>query len=137
MSILDITYKLSNLHETLESLRLIVFLNLHVIVQNDHVTLKSDNLLVKIHRIWRLIISMDLYNSLGVQAGISIFSHIFFISISFYALQALRLEQLFKKGRTFQIQLIYILVSITIGSSVSNFILDITSWSKQLPYIFS
>lgn len=80
---------------------------------------------------------MDLYNSLGVQAGISIFSHIFFIGLSFYALQALRLENVFKKGRTFQIQLIYILLSIAIGSSVSNFILDISNWSKQLPYIFN
>ncbi|MFY3791102.1 DUF1146 family protein [Ureibacillus sp. MALMAid1270] len=80
---------------------------------------------------------MDFYNSLGIDASISIFSHIFFIGITFYALQAFRLEQLFKKGRTFQIQLIYILLSIAIGSSVSNFILDISSWSRQLPYLFT
>nr|WP_106783544.1 DUF1146 family protein [Lysinibacillus timonensis] len=80
---------------------------------------------------------MELYNSLGIEAGISIFSHIFFIGLSFYALQALRLDQVFKKGHTLQIQLIYILLSIAIGSNVSNFILDITSWSRQLPYIFS
>ncbi|RKJ39453.1 DUF1146 domain-containing protein [Butyricicoccus sp. 1XD8-22] len=80
---------------------------------------------------------MDLYNTFGIQAGVGIFSHIFFIGITFYALQSLRLEQLFKKGHTFQIQLIYILLSIAIGSSVSNFILDITSWSQQLPYLFS
>ena len=80
---------------------------------------------------------MEVYNSLGIQAVISIFSHIFFIGITFYALQAFRLEQIFKKGRTIQIQLIYILLSIAIGSTVSNFILDISSWSKQLPYIFT
>ncbi|SOC34743.1 DUF1146 family protein [Ureibacillus acetophenoni] len=80
---------------------------------------------------------MEIYNSLGMDAAISIFSHIFFIGVTFYALQAFRMEQLFKKGRTFQIQLIYILLSIAIGSSVSNFILDITGWSRQLPYLFT
>lgn len=80
---------------------------------------------------------MEVYQSLGLQAGIGLISHILFIAISFYALQAFRLEQLFKKGHTFQIQLIYILLSIAIGSTVSNFILDITNWSQQLPFIFS
>ncbi len=79
---------------------------------------------------------MDLYNSFGIEAGISIFSHIFFIGITFYAIQAFRLDQLFKKGHTFQIQLIYILLSVAIGSTVSNFILDLSSWSRQLPYLF-
>ena len=80
---------------------------------------------------------MEIYQSLGAQATLGIFSHIFFIGISFYAIQAFRLEQLFKKGRTFQIQLIYILLSIVIGSSVSNFVLEFTKWSRQLPYLFS
>lgn len=80
---------------------------------------------------------MEIYNSLGMDAAISIFSHIFFIGVTFYALQAFRMEQLFKKGRAFQIQLVYILLSIAIGSSVSNFILDITGWSRQLPYLFT
>ncbi|MBD8025450.1 DUF1146 domain-containing protein [Ureibacillus sp. Re31] len=80
---------------------------------------------------------MEFYQSMGLQAVIGLISHIFFIVISFYALQAFRLEQLFKKGHTFQIQLIYILLSIVIGSTVSNFILDITNWSQQLPFIFS
>ncbi|RHW39996.1 DUF1146 domain-containing protein [Lysinibacillus yapensis] len=80
---------------------------------------------------------MDVYQSLGFQAVIGLVSHIFFIAVTFYGLQVLRLEQLFKKGKTFQIQLIYILLSIAIGSSVSNFFIDFTSWSRQLPYIFS
>ena len=79
---------------------------------------------------------MEIYNSFGIEAGISIFSHIFFIGITFYAIQAFRLDQLFKKGHTFQIQLIYILLSVAIGSTVSNFILDLSSWSRQLPYLF-
>lgn len=77
---------------------------------------------------------MELY--IGQQALIALLSHIFFIGISFYALQGLMLEKLFKKNRTFQIQLMYILLSIVIGSTVSNFLLDFATWSKQLPYLF-
>ena len=50
---------------------------------------------------------------------ILLLAYIIFIGISFYALQGLRIEQLFKKGRTFQIQLFYVLISIVIGSSVA------------------
>ncbi|QCR31434.1 DUF1146 family protein [Lysinibacillus sp. SGAir0095] len=80
---------------------------------------------------------MEVYQTLGFQAILGLISHIIFIGITFYALQAFRLEQLFKKGKVFQIQLIYILLSIAVGSAVSNFLLDISTWSKQLPYIFS
>ena len=79
---------------------------------------------------------MEIYQSLGSQAMIGILSHIFFIAISFFALQAFRFDQLFKKGHVFQIQLVYILLSIVIGSTVSNFILDISTWSRQLQYMF-
>lgn len=79
---------------------------------------------------------MELYTQVGQQAIFGIASHIFFIAITFYALQAFRLEQLFKKGRTFQIQLIYILLSIAIGSTVSNFFISFTQWSQQLHYLF-
>ena len=79
---------------------------------------------------------MDLYSQMGQQAIIGIASHIFFIGVSFYALQALRLEQIFKKGRTFQIQVLYILLSIAIGSTVSDFFISFSSWSQQLPYLF-
>lgn len=60
----------------------------------------------------------------------------FFIAVAFYALQAFRFDQLFKKGRTFQIQLIYILFSIVIGSAVSNFFITFSQWSRSLVYIF-
>lgn len=79
---------------------------------------------------------MDLYTQLGQQALIGIISHLFFIAITFYALQSLRLEQVFKKGKTFQIQVLYILLSIAIGSTVSNFFISFSTWSQQLPYLF-
>lgn len=76
------------------------------------------------------------YSEIGQQALFGLASHIFFIAVAFYALQAIRLDQLFKKGRTFQIQLVYILLSIVIGSSVSNFFLTFSEWSRSLVYIF-
>lgn len=79
---------------------------------------------------------MDIYQTMGVQAGIAIVSHLVFIAISFYALQAVRLDMIFHKGKTFQIQLMYIILSIVLGSALSNFFLDFTGFSKQLPYIF-
>ncbi len=66
-------------------------------------------------------ITMELYESIGQEALLGILSHIFFIAITFYALQAFMLEKIFKKNKVFQIQLIYILLSIAIGTTVSNF----------------
>ena len=79
---------------------------------------------------------MEIYEAIGQEALLGILSHLFFIAITFYALQAFMIEKLFKKNRVFQIQLIYILLSIAIGSAVSYFFLQISSWSVKLPYLF-
>ncbi|MGE7911070.1 DUF1146 family protein [Lysinibacillus xylanilyticus] len=79
---------------------------------------------------------MEIYEAIGQEALVGILSHIFFIAITFYALQAFMLEKVFKKNKVFQIQLIYILFSIAIGSAVSNFFLQISNWSGKLPYLF-
>ena len=79
---------------------------------------------------------MDLYTQAGQQALFGIMAYIFFIGVTFYALQALRLEQLFKKGKTLQIQLIYILLSLAIGSTVADFFINFSNWSQQLLYFF-
>ncbi|WP_102693084.1 DUF1146 family protein [Rummeliibacillus pycnus] len=81
---------------------------------------------------------MDSVSSLiGQNALIGIVSHIFFIGITFYALQALMYEKVFKKNHVFQIQLLFILLSIAIGSTVSNFFITFTTWSRQLPFLFN
>jgi len=81
-------------------------------------------------------ITMELYEAIGQEALLGILSHIFFIAITFYALQAFMLEKIFKKNKVFQIQLIYILLSIAIGTTVSNFFLQVSNWSGKLPYLF-
>ena len=78
-----------------------------------------------------------MYSQIGQQAILGILSHAFFIGITFFALRALMIEKIVKKQHVFQVQLLYILLSIAIGSSVSNFFLNMSNWSKQLPYLFS
>lgn len=70
------------------------------------------------------------------QAVIAILANIFFIGISFYALQALMVDKFIKKNHVFQAQLFFILASIMLGSTVANFFLNLTSWSNQLQYLF-
>lgn len=77
---------------------------------------------------------MGLLNS--EQAVMAIFANIFFIGISFYALQALMVDKIIKKNHVFQAQLLFILASIVIGSTVATFFLNLTSWSNQLQYLF-
>jgi uncharacterized integral membrane protein (TIGR02327 family) len=74
-------------------------------------------------------------NDFGQQALLSLLSHLFFIAISWWALQAVRLDKLIRPNHVFQARLLYILLAIVIGSSVSNFFLDYYQWSKQLPLI--
>lgn len=73
---------------------------------------------------------------IGQQALISIFSHIFFTGVSFYALRAVMFEKWIRKHNVLQAQILYIFLSIALGTIVSTFFLNISSWSRQLPYLF-
>lgn len=71
------------------------------------------------------------------QPLLAIISHVFFIGVSFYALQALMLDKIIKKNRVFQAQILYIFLSIIIGATVSNFFLELSYWSGRLPFLFN
>lgn len=73
---------------------------------------------------------------LGQQALINIMSHLFFIAIAFYALQALHFDKFIRANRVFQARLLYVLLTIVIGTTVSNFFLDYLYWSRQLQLLF-
>ncbi|GGM32511.1 putative membrane protein YwzB [Paraliobacillus quinghaiensis] len=73
---------------------------------------------------------------LGRQALISMFSHIIFIIITWQVLQAVRLDHVFKKMRTFEAKVVIIFVAVALGSTVSNFFLDFLEWSQQMVYFF-
>ncbi|MFT4416368.1 DUF1146 family protein [Fredinandcohnia humi] len=72
----------------------------------------------------------------GYQALISIISHLIFITITWWALQSIRYEKIIKPNHVFQARVFLILITIAIGSTVSNFFLDYLLWSQQLPSIF-
>lgn len=72
----------------------------------------------------------------GQQALVSILSHLVFIGLSWWALQALKFEKFLRGNHVFQARVLYILLSITVGSTVSNFFLDYLLWAQQLPLIF-
>lgn len=77
-----------------------------------------------------------MFSGFGQQALISIISHLVFIIIAWWALQSLNIEKLIKANRVAQARLLYVLLAIVIGSTVSNFFLDYLHWSQQLPLIF-
>lgn len=72
----------------------------------------------------------------GGFALTSILTHLIFIAISWWALQALQFDKLLRANHVLQARVLYILLSIALGSTVSNFFLDYLQWSQQLPMIF-
>lgn len=70
------------------------------------------------------------------HAILSIVSHLSFIAVSWWALQALNFDKFLRANRVFQARVLYILLSIFLGSTVSNFFLDYLLWSQQLPTLF-
>lgn len=74
---------------------------------------------------------MEIY---GIEALIRIITHLIFIYLSFISLQSLRLDQIFKKNKTYQIQLFYILFSIVLGYISSSFLLEIMILFKNFVF---
>ncbi|MGI2748485.1 DUF1146 family protein [Bacillus cytotoxicus] len=72
---------------------------------------------------------------LGQKALIAMVSHLLFITITWWALQGIHIERLMKSGKVLQIRILLILVTIAIGTSVSNFFLDYLGYSKSLTYL--
>lgn len=73
---------------------------------------------------------------MGQQALLSIISHLVFIGLAWWAVQALQIEKIIKKNHVIQARVLYIILSIVLGSTVSNFFLDYLLWSQQLPLMF-
>jgi uncharacterized integral membrane protein (TIGR02327 family) len=70
----------------------------------------------------------------GVDAILRLVSHFIFIYLSWWALQAFRIDTLFKKGNQHnnQIRFIYLFLAIAIGFTVSSFFLEFLSLSRNL-----
>ncbi|MGK0550768.1 DUF1146 family protein [Enterococcus faecalis] len=68
----------------------------------------------------------------GVDAIVRIVSHLLFIYISFWGLQALRIEQFFKARYTTQIRLLLVFFAIALGYLVSSFMLEFIALCRNL-----
>ncbi|REH88451.1 DUF1146 domain-containing protein [Staphylococcus felis] len=74
---------------------------------------------------------------LGQFAVVHLILHVVCICIAYWALHAIRLEQLCKKGYQMQVQIIMIFSAVLIGTSVSNFLVDLLYFSTQIKYLFN
>nr|WP_289039179.1 DUF1146 family protein [uncultured Allobacillus sp.] len=70
-----------------------------------------------------------------VDALTGMISHIIFIILAWKALESVNIQSIFKKNREVESKLLFILLSIVIGTTVSNFFLDFIRWSGQLSYL--
>ncbi|WP_029191207.1 DUF1146 family protein [Ornithinibacillus scapharcae] len=73
--------------------------------------------------------------SIGQVALISIISHIVFIFITWRLIQTINFEPLVRKGKGTEAQILILLVTIAIGSTVSRFFLEFLQWSQDLIYL--
>lgn len=69
-----------------------------------------------------------------MQSLVTLISHIFFIGLSFWGLQSLRIEHLFKKNKVQQVQFLYMIIAIVLGFTLSQFFLDFLTHSQNLIY---
>lgn len=75
-------------------------------------------------------------NFIGIQSLVSIASHIFFILLTFWSLQAVRIENLIRKQHVRQARVLYLLISIAIGYTVSSFFIEFILTSQNLVFLF-
>jgi len=74
--------------------------------------------------------------TLAQEGLIGILSHLIFIVITWQALQSLNFDELFRKNKIFEARIFIVFITIVIGTTVSNFVLDFLQWSQQLIYLF-
>ncbi|UEX90693.1 DUF1146 family protein [Staphylococcus ratti] len=73
---------------------------------------------------------------LGQFAVVHLIMHVLCICVAYWFLNAIRLDQFFKKGYPLQVQVAMIFVAILLGTSVSDFIIDLLQFSTQIQYLF-
>lgn len=74
--------------------------------------------------------------SIGYLSIISMVSHVIFIYITWMAMQSINVEYFIQKNRVTEARILMIFITIAIGTTVSNFVLDIIQWSQDLIYLF-
>ncbi|PHK49118.1 DUF1146 family protein [Staphylococcus edaphicus] len=72
---------------------------------------------------------------LGQFSVVHLILHVICICVAYWALNAVRLEQFFKKGYALQVQVCMIFLAILLGTAVSNFLVDLLQYSTQIKYL--
>ncbi|ANK39448.1 hypothetical protein A4A32_07015 [Staphylococcus equorum] len=72
---------------------------------------------------------------LGQFSVVHLILHVLCISVAYWALNSIRLDQFFKKGYPVQVQICMIFLAILLGTAVSNFIVDLLQFSTQIKYL--
>ncbi|WP_281883116.1 DUF1146 family protein [Paenibacillus sp. YYML68] len=74
--------------------------------------------------------------SLGLKGILNILLVLMFIGLSWWVLQELKLEQLFKRPRGMRAKLLHIMLSVVLGYEITRFVIDYLAWSQWLSGMF-
>ena len=75
-------------------------------------------------------LDLTLFNGIIV-----LLSHMIFIFISFWSLKAIRLEKWIRKGHIREARVLYFFLSIALGFTVSTFLLELVTTSRNISYL--
>jgi uncharacterized integral membrane protein (TIGR02327 family) len=72
----------------------------------------------------------------GLLALISIVAQLLFFALTWWALQSVKFEAVFRHAKSLQARILYVLLAIAISYPVTKFFLDYVNWSLILPQIY-
>lgn len=75
-------------------------------------------------------------DSFGQQALLHIFVNLFFLAVTWWALQAFKFELFLRHPNGAKAKTLMILLTVAIAHLVSSFFLEYFSWSTMLRYLF-
>ncbi|MCH4325076.1 DUF1146 family protein [Staphylococcus haemolyticus] len=73
---------------------------------------------------------------IGQFAIVHLILHVLCICIAYWVLNALKLDQFFKKGYATQVQVCLMFLAVLLGTAVSNFLIDLLQFSTQVKFLF-
>lgn len=74
--------------------------------------------------------------TIGVQALFNIFVNLLVLVLTWWALQSLKFDLLFRHPKSWQARICYILLALAISHPVAQFLIDYMNWSLMLPHIY-
>ncbi|MCL1631265.1 DUF1146 family protein [Sporolactobacillus sp. CPB3-1] len=72
----------------------------------------------------------------GIQALVSIFVHLTFLALTWWAMQSVNLKVMFRHPKSLQARVFCVLLAIAVSYPVAKFFLDYAIWSLMLPQMY-